>query len=77
MKQEHKDKISKALKGRTNYDEWEEKEHRRFLTGLEIHGWGAWRRIAKIVKTKNNIKCCSHANNSNKKDEWRRQYPKK
>ena len=77
MKQETKDKISESLKG-THHDEWEEEEHRRFLKGLSMYGWGEWKKIARIVNTtKNNIKCASHAKNSKKKDEWKIQYPKR
>lgn len=41
---------------------WTEEEHRRFLTGLQVHGKGDWRSISRnFVMTKTPTQVASHA----------------
>jgi len=40
---------------------WTKEEHLRFLTGLQIHGKGAWKDIAAIVATRTATQIQSHA----------------
>lgn len=40
---------------------WTKEEHLRFLTGLQIHGKGAWKAIAQIVGTRTPTQIQSHA----------------
>ncbi|KAL7454634.1 hypothetical protein ACHAWC_006245, partial [Mediolabrus comicus] len=40
---------------------WQQDEEERFLLGLRMYGWGQWKRIQPIVKTRTNKQIKSHA----------------
>lgn len=46
-------------KARSNF--WKRDEEQRFLRGLEMYGWGQWKRIQTIVETRTNKQIKSHA----------------
>ena len=54
------DTVSESTpKTRSNF--WKRDEEQRFLTGLEMYGWGQWKRIQTIVETRTNKQIKSHA----------------
>ncbi|KAL7499812.1 hypothetical protein ACHAWT_010238 [Skeletonema menzelii] len=44
-----------------NSNFWLQEEEERFLLGLRMFGWGQWKRIQPIVKTRTNTQIKSHA----------------
>jgi len=46
-------------KTRSNF--WKRHEEERFLRGLQMYGWGQWKRIQTIVETRTNKQIKSHA----------------
>jgi len=44
-----------------NSNFWLQEEEERFLLGLRMYGWGQWKRIQPIVKTRTNKQIKSHA----------------
>mmetsp|Transcript_25232 Transcript_25232/g.53571 ORF Transcript_25232/g.53571 Transcript_25232/m.53571 type:complete len:808 (-) Transcript_25232:138-2561(-) len=44
-----------------NSNFWQQDEEERFLLGLQLYGWGQWKRIQTVVKTRTNKQIKSHA----------------
>jgi SHAQKYF class myb-like DNA-binding protein len=50
-----------ALHHTTNSNFWLREEEDRFLQGLNLYGWGNWKRIQAVVRTRTNKQIKSHA----------------
>ena len=50
-----------ALHQTTNSNFWLREEEDRFLQGLNLYGWGNWKRIQAVVRTRTNKQIKSHA----------------
>ena len=53
--------VAAGNEGNHNTNFWLQEEEERFLLGLRLYGWGQWKRIQTIVKTRSNKQIKSHA----------------
>ena len=53
--------MTKKSASKNNDGTWSISECTLFSRGVILHGWGQWRKVESVVKSRSNVQCKSHA----------------